>query len=135
MNKHKRTAVGALVAFTLAGGVLFAQSTDAPADPPIARLTMEEVKLETAALSGDIVAQIKAQTALTDFLTEAPGNPEMVRAVVLRSLSQLADGKGGAKSAAQVSQAADEAALRLQLLQVQQNQRIISLLEQIVKKK
>jgi hypothetical protein len=115
MNTHKRTAVAALVTFALAGGVLLAQSP-VPDENPTARLLTAEAKLEAATAAEDLIGEVKAKAALSDYFAEAPANPAMVRAITLRSLSE-----GNAD--------------RLLLLQVQQNQRIISLLEQVVKKK
>lgn len=54
--------------------------------------------------------------------------------VLSNELENLADAKVQAKSAAQVTQAATEGAMKLQAYQVAQNQRIIQLLEELLRK-
>lgn len=57
------------------------------------------------------------------------------KAVAAYAVSSFAGLRAGASSAMQVSQAADEAGVKMQLILIAQNQRIIELLEQLVKKK
>jgi len=58
-----------------------------------------------------------------------------VKGLTSKALNSYHLNKATAKSAAQVSQAADEAQIELSLIQIQQNQRIIELLEEVAKKK
>jgi hypothetical protein len=67
------------------------------------------------------------------ILKDAPKDPKAVNAIAGQALWDYYVDKAGAEGAAQVSQLANEQTLRLNVLQVQQNQRIIELLEQVAK--
>lgn len=113
-------------------------SAQAPKDE-LSRLSTLEANLEVAMMRAAVVLTTensqgvqggnapKAADALNDYIAAASKDPEKVRALVGRSLWQYrfakAEGQG-------VGQAAEEANLRLTLLTVYQNQRIIALLEQ-----
>lgn len=60
--------------------------------------------------------------------------PVILRAVEDHVMRTYYAGRSDAKSAAQASQLADEASLRLRFVEIHQNQRIIELLEQVAKK-
>jgi len=72
---------------------------------------------------------------MSDLYAQAAKNPELTRKLVSLALNSYSELKEGARSAAQVSQAADESSVKMQLIVIAQNQRIIELLEQLVKKK
>jgi hypothetical protein len=70
---------------------------------------------------------------VTDTLAKAVGDHQRTRGVVQEAVTKFYFNKGDAQSAAQVTQVSNEQTFRLNLLQIQQNQRIIELLEQIAK--
>lgn len=72
---------------------------------------------------------------MVELLTKASKQPEAMQAIIAIELNEYAGNKELAKSAPQASQAADEANVRYQLIIMAQNQRIIELLEQLVKKR
>lgn len=83
-----------------------------------------------------------ATTRLAALYARAAKNPQVTNFLVGEALSDFYNLKEGARGAAQVSQAADEAGIKFQSLTVAQNQtiieqnlRIINLLEQLVKKR
>lgn len=76
-----------------------------------------------------------ADAKLIDLYAEAIKRPGVVRRLVGRSYSNYVRMKDRAAGALQVSQAADEAAVKMNMVLIAQNQRIIELLEQLVKKK
>lgn len=83
-----------------------------------------------------------ATTKLAELYAKAVQSPVVMRILVGEALLDFYDLKQGARGAAQVSQAADEAGIKFQLLTVaqnqtliEQNQRIINLLEQLVRKR
>jgi hypothetical protein len=83
-----------------------------------------------------------ATTKLAELYAKAVKSPQVMSFLVGEALSEFYDLKQGARGAAQVSQAADEAGIKFQSLTlaqnqtiIEQNQRIISLLEQLVRKR
>ena len=83
-----------------------------------------------------------ATSRLAALYARAAKNPQVTNFLVGEALSDFYNLKEGARGAAQVSQAADEAGIKFQSLTVAQNQtlieqnlRIINLLEQLVRKR
>jgi hypothetical protein len=152
MSKRRWITGTLIVACLLCTGYLFGQesSTDNASTPKITggetldslstaelRFELAMSKANLALMTGKKVDAAEAREsadAVTDILVNAPTDPKMVRALVGKSLWQFYAAKADARGAVQVSQAANEASQRLSLLQVEQNQRIIELLEQVAKK-
>lgn len=83
----------------------------------------------------DQVAGKPAYAAMNDTLEAASTDPAALRAVSDQALDEFYHRMEDARGAVQVSEAADEQRLHLQLIQLRQNQRIIRLLEQLAAKK
>jgi hypothetical protein len=86
--------------------------------------------------------QAAATTKLAELYAKAVKSPRVMSLLLGEALSDFYDLKQGARGAAQVSQAADEAGIKFQSLAlaqnqtiIEQNQRIIGLLEQLVRKR
>jgi hypothetical protein len=72
---------------------------------------------------------------LVDLYGKGMKSPEVSRALIAKTVRSYAEMREGARSAPQVSQAVDEASIKMQMIVIAQNQRIIELLEQLVRKK
>lgn len=66
---------------------------------------------------------------------KAPRTPQITDYVLKKTIEQMYFGVARSKSAEQASQVCNENSLRLQIIQLAQNQRIIELLEQMANKK
>lgn len=71
---------------------------------------------------------------LSGVLHNGSMSPALSRHIISKVVSEYENKRANAKSAVQVSQAADEAQVKMQLLQIAQNQQIISLLQSIDRK-
>jgi hypothetical protein len=83
-----------------------------------------------------------AANTLAELYAKAVKRPPVMKSLLGETLSDFLELKQGARGAAQVSQAADEASVKFQLFRIaqnqtliQQNDRIIELLEQLVRKR
>ncbi|MBI2528186.1 MAG: hypothetical protein HYV93_19680 [Candidatus Rokubacteria bacterium] len=79
----------------------------------------------------------EARQAIFDVIAvygEGVATPEGVKGLTAKALNKLWATRVGARSAAQVSQLTDETQIQFALIQIQQNQRIIGLLEELVKR-
>lgn len=70
-----------------------------------------------------------------DLYSEILRDPDAAKFLLANVLSSYSELRSGARGAVQVSQAADEASVKMQMVVIAQNQRIIELLEQLLKKK
>jgi hypothetical protein len=126
--------VKALLAVALVGVGLAAG-----AETPVDRFTAAQDAATAAVLREGTVSEEKPGElaakldALTREWATSAGSPDRLREAQVHALRELEFGKRAASGAAQVSQVASEAALKLQVVQLQQNQRIIELLEQMAK--
>jgi hypothetical protein len=132
----------------LSAGYLFGQQSTAKTpsetkqDDPSTTLNVTEAlmeqKLALLGLGSQDTEAVKGVGTDLDtvmsILGDAPKDAKTVRAIAGHSLWKYYLEKGSARSAPQVSQLANEQMLHLGLLQVQQNQRIIELLEQMGKR-
>lgn len=75
-----------------------------------------------------------ASKKVQELYQKAVANPELMDALILSVAMRFAELKESAKSAPQVSQVAEETSVRLQFILIQQNARIIKLLEQLSRK-
>src|SRR2546429_537491 len=76
-----------------------------------------------------------ANSKLAALYAKAAKSPALSQVLAGMALDKYESAREEAKGAVQVSQAADEAGIKFQLIIMGQNQRIIELLEQLVKKK
>jgi hypothetical protein len=111
-------------------------------DPQSAQLLLDLFTTETEIKQALGRNKSESTTKLADIYKRAAADPNLTRALLAYSLKQYFDLRSGAESAMQVSQAADEANVRFMILQsaqnqtiIQQNKRIIELLEQIANRK
>jgi hypothetical protein len=111
-----------------------------PQNPVVAELDAARNSVDVYAIglyltggkdSGTLGAQVPA---LMKAYGKVVDSSEALHEVVGKTFAGFLANKQGAKGAVQVSQAADQAALELQLVQIAQNQRIIELLKQIAAK-
>lgn len=106
-------------------------------------IKMAELQTRSYALSPDSNKENAGATdRLAELYSKAVRSPGVMRLLVGEALSDYYEIKEHARGAAQVSQAADEANMRFQPLMlsqnqtiIEQNQRIIALLEQLVRKR
>jgi hypothetical protein len=98
----------------------------------MASLEMSELLARGASLGVKPDPDLKASTpAISDALSAIVDDPVATAKFADSSLQGFFMEKAGAKSAAQVSQTADETRVRLEALQIAQNARIIALLAQL----
>lgn len=123
---------------------------------PAKDATKDEEAEETSIMLRIITAQLVAETCagerilgrtesdackanpaqqLADLHAQAVKHPRLVMLLSSAAFRRFTNLSVGARGAAQVSQAADEASIKFQMIIVAQNQRIIELLEQLLKKK
>lgn len=110
-------------------------SRGSAADRTVANLLLHDMEAKTKvlkeAVSGHVNPEDESFQRLTEDYMAAARYKEPTAYIIKQSLEELKYGEVGAKSAVQVSQAADTAMLRLQVLETAQNGRIIELLEYI----
>jgi hypothetical protein len=147
MGRSKVCLAAILAGSLFCGGYVFGQAGDtsteqqSPNEKAFIDYSLAEALMSTNVALSDlkpdkdkIAAANASVDRVTNMLVGASQDPVMVRALVRKSLFDFQSGKSDAKSAAQVSQVADEAALRLSMLQVAQNQRIIELLQEVARR-
>lgn len=99
-------------------------------------LIAEQQSRLNALLPADSDKKVPGTTdKLAGLYARAVRSPRLVQLLIGQSLTSYFDLKEGARGAVQVSQAADEAGIKFQLIIMAQNQRIIELLEQIAKRR
>jgi hypothetical protein len=76
-----------------------------------------------------------APARLAQLYQQAIDRPYVLQALAGEVYAEFIANKSGARGAAQVSQLADEAGMKIQMVIIAQNQRIIELLEQLVQKR
>jgi hypothetical protein len=102
----------------------------------LVEITNAEATLRLCALdSANAACKEDGARKLAELYSEALKKPDTSRFVIARILTEYQNSREDARSAPQVSQVADEASIKMQFLVIAQNQRIIELLEQLVKKK
>jgi len=133
----------------LATSLLFLIATAAVAQQPIAQQPTDKedaallVQLITAETEAQLYAlapdENKDKSGATRKVAEAYAKiaqrPTASHLLLSTILSDYSSSRFRAQSAMQVSQSADEAGVKLQMLIIAQNQRIIELLEQIARKR
>jgi len=104
-------------------------------------LIRADLDLKTSSIVGDSRKVIEAASKLGGLYGRAVNDPETVNWLLMNLFAEYAGDRSSARSAPQVSQVADEANVKFQMLIVAQNQalieqnkRIIQLLEVIAKK-
>jgi hypothetical protein len=129
-----------------------AKTTDAPADTAskmdAASDKAAETKLLVSIMEVELTLRLcsmvpthesckdrNPSAELAELYNKAAKSSDNIKVLIARAISSYSEMKEGAKSAMQVSQAADEASVKMQMIIMAQNQRIIELLEQIAKKK
>ncbi|MDQ2667397.1 MAG: hypothetical protein M3Z05_15470 [Gemmatimonadota bacterium] len=128
-----------------------ASKLDTPADTTYGRITAAEARLENFFVNApkDSIARARyfeelerASLAAANEYRALAANPSASVGVLGKAVHDFYSGKSRAGGAVQVSQAADEQQIRLSLLRaaqeariIEQNDRIIQLLEQLAKKK
>ena len=93
-----------------------------------------EVKLYAVAPESN-KDKASASQRLAEIYSKIATSPGASHALMSHILGNYSSSREAARSAVQVSQAADEASIRMQLLLIGQNERIINLLEQIARKR
>ncbi len=68
-------------------------------------------------------------------IQKAMTNPISSNVLIANTVKGYEDLRSAARSAMQVSQAVDESSIKMQMIIIAQNQRMIDLLEQLLKKK
>jgi nitrogen-specific signal transduction histidine kinase len=114
-----------------------------PADPQEQEAIMLMVKVIGLEMEARLYAlapeqnkdKADAANKLTELYSQIARNPIASRHLVSSMLRDYTSVREGARGAAQVSQVADEAGIKFQMLVIAQNQRIIELLEQIARKR
>lgn len=131
----------------LGAGYALGQATEERAGSPDLELLLHEKRLATAGLyrgmgsdrriDGKRPAEVVLESApaLRALYRRGATEEPVFRALVTQIGMDYHTLRGHANSAPQASQVAAEAAVRLQLLQVEQNRRVIELLEQLAAKK
>jgi hypothetical protein len=112
-------------------GYVFGQQAPEP-NPTRYKLGSADIAMKIAYLGGNTDG--KAEQALHEVLLDAGRKADVAAIVTDYSVYKLSEARSKAKGAVQVSEAADVEALRLRIVEVHQNARIIELLEQIAKK-
>lgn len=120
-----------------------AAPTTAASVSPEAEPEMLVEKLKSAELSAQLctispenkLCSDYTPSTLSDLYSKIARDPKATAILLARTYESFANMKSGARGAVQVSQAADEAGMRMQLMIIAQNQRIIELLEQLVRKR
>ena len=123
----------------LAGGYVAGQETS-PSQKARAnfQLVLQNAEAGTGLFGSDAEQFAKysnSSTEIAELYKRAAGNNDLTKAAMTATARQYYGAKLSTQSAVQVAQIADEASVRLQLLQTAQNQRIIGLLEKIAAKK
>ncbi len=96
------------------------------------RIIGARAKLQSCVLTSS--ARV-CQSDLANLYRQAVSSPKVMSLLIETEIADYASSSSSARSAPQASQAADEASVNLQILILAQNQRIIELLEQLVKKR
>jgi hypothetical protein len=155
MKKKVLVVLGVLAVFGmgyLSGQGSFAQANKAPdylpptSTPqnydPSEDLLLEETRASTAAMAqsmGRTESNGKKLASATHNIAKAylagANNKSFTQGILTHSTHEWVVGQEQAKSAAQISQVADQARMKLEFLQVAQNQKIIELLTQLNAKK
>ena len=84
--------------------------------------------------ANDLCKDKNAKQELTDLYASCTRDAKCSPLLMAKIISEYTSLREGARGAVQVSQAADEAGVKMQMVVMAQNQRIIELLEQLVKK-
>jgi hypothetical protein len=128
----KRSLIPFVLGLFLGGGIIgaVAQQQKQADDSPVAKSLLGELEMSTNGLrvSMDKEPEPLKYDAPAEYL-KIPKDQGWTRDYLHSSMSRYFNQKADVKSAAQASQVADEASLRLQWLLVAQNARIIDLLE------
>gem|GEM_PF-2583804 len=97
----------------------------------------DALKISIALMGGKEPKDVSRQPVfdLVESYRIGTQSPDGLKGLAAKALNSFHLQKAQAQSAPQVSQAAAEAQIQLSIIQIQQNQRIIGLLEQIAKKK
>lgn len=107
-------------------------------DNAVLDIVFDELRLKTDALNTQLTARRPERlsdnlTHISDAYLRAAGQRQTAQYVIEKALDKFHIQAEACKSAAQMSAVCDEAAVRLQILQVAQNQKIIELLEELNK--
>lgn len=98
-------------------------------------VTMAATEAQLALLKGQKPSGTrKGVLELVEWYVASADQPDRLKGATAKAVNSFAFTKAGARAPAQISQAADEAQIELSLIQIAQNHRIITLLEQLAKK-
>jgi hypothetical protein len=121
---------------------------DSQTQPALEKLSPEEVQLLVQIMLAEQQARLAGLTQKKDkdqpdpmenlarlYALAITKHPKLLPRLIGQALTPFYEGKESARGAAQVSQVADEAGIKFQLIIMAQNQRIIELLELIARKR
>lgn len=136
----KRLALGFTLGVAASTAIVtFAQSGKpddklVKASDTVARILLGELQIQAQALSGKEAPAAERVDMGVEY-AKLGSDLEAQRLHMGGAVTEFYRYKSAAQSAVQVSQAADEAQVRLRALEVSQNRRIIELLEQLANRK
>lgn len=114
------------------------QVTDKQAQAVLFALELVKTELEADAYALDPAQnrdKSNASNKVQAMYARAVKDPALLDVVISGIARDFLSGKEGARSAPQVSQVADQTSVRLQFIIIQQNARIIALLEQMARQR